>query len=322
MPRSLARRWFALGAAPLALLLVQVVSGVALALHYVPSNEGAHESVRQLTEAVPFGWYLRSLHRWAAVLLVLTALLHVLRVFLDGAYRRPRGLGWLTGGVLLSLVLLTSFTGELLTGSASSHWAAVMARSFAEAIPLVGAGLGGLLLGPGLAGAALPRVHLWHVLLLPGAMALLVVGHLGLVHRHGLADASVAGQEHGGTDRRLMPDQLRVDALVALGLLGALQALTLLSPVPCEPPADPMTTPAGLQPAWYLLPAVRWLEIAPRQLGVASLLGAGLLFLLWPWADARVVRGAHGRAAVRWLGAAMVLGMVGLALWRALGGDP
>ena len=111
VPNHMKRWWFCLGGTPAYLFVVQVVTGILLAIYYQPSSQTAYESVRYITQDVNFGWYFRSLHKWAATLMIAAVILHQMRVYFTGAYRRPRELNWMIGMGLLLCSLLLGFTG-------------------------------------------------------------------------------------------------------------------------------------------------------------------------------------------------------------------
>ena len=111
VPNHLKRWWFALGGTPAYLFVVQIVTGILLAFYYQPSASTAYESVRYITEDATLGWYFRSLHKWGATLMIAAVILHQMRVYFTGAYRRPRELNWVIGMCLLMCTLLTGFTG-------------------------------------------------------------------------------------------------------------------------------------------------------------------------------------------------------------------
>ncbi|MAG55820.1 MAG: hypothetical protein CMJ83_05980 [Planctomycetes bacterium] len=111
VPNHLKRWWFCLGGTPAYLFVVQIVTGILLAFYYKPSPDTAYESVRYITDEAAFGWYVRSIHKWGATLMVAAVILHQIRVFFTGAYRRPREMNWMVGMCLLICTLTVGFTG-------------------------------------------------------------------------------------------------------------------------------------------------------------------------------------------------------------------
>ena len=138
VPEHLKSWWWCLGGTAAYLFIVQVVTGILLAFHYVPDPNQAYESVQRITEVVPFGWYIRSLHRWSSNFMIVAVFLHLLRVFFTGAYRPPRELNWLIGCGLLLVTMLFGFTGYSLVYEQLSFWGATVAGNITESVPLVG----------------------------------------------------------------------------------------------------------------------------------------------------------------------------------------
>ena len=111
VPNHMKRWWFCLGGTPAYLFVVQVVTGIMLAVYFQPSTTTAYESVRFITDEAAYGWFIRGLHKWAATLMVAAVILHQMRVYFTGAYRRPRELNWIVGMCLLLCTLGLGFTG-------------------------------------------------------------------------------------------------------------------------------------------------------------------------------------------------------------------
>ena len=112
VPYHLKRWWFALGGTPAYLFVVQIVTGILLAFYYEASPSTAYESVRYITEEAAFGWFIRSVHKWAATLMIAAVILHQMRVYFTGAFRKPRELNWMIGMCLLLCTLGLGFTGS------------------------------------------------------------------------------------------------------------------------------------------------------------------------------------------------------------------
>lgn len=127
-----------LGSATLFLLQVQILTGVFLAFYYVPSVEHAYGSVEYITKEIPFGAYIRGLHRWSASLVIIFAVLHLLRVFFTGAYKYPREASWVVGALLLVVIFAFGFTGYLLPWDQKAYWATVVGTHIAETAPGIG----------------------------------------------------------------------------------------------------------------------------------------------------------------------------------------
>jgi len=180
--------WFyTLGSATMFAFLSQAVTGVFLAMYYVPDvSGGAYESVRHLTNEVFLGEFVRGMHRWGSSVMVILIFLHMGRVFFFGAYKYPRELNWVIGVVLLILTMTMSFTGYLLPFDQRSFWATVVGVNINGTGPHLGPFLSDFLRGGAEFGATtLARFYAIHMLLLPGAIAALIGAHLYLVTKLG-----------------------------------------------------------------------------------------------------------------------------------------
>jgi quinol-cytochrome oxidoreductase complex cytochrome b subunit len=183
---------FYLGTISFVLLIILVVTGVILMFLYVPSVERAYATVKDIEFTVSFGWVLRAMHRIAAHLMVATVFLHMVRVFLTGAYKNGSSVGaarpvnWIVGVVLLILTLLLSFTGYLLPWDQLAYWAITVGTNIASAAPLVGKSIRFFLLGGSeIDQNALIRFYVLHVVFLPGLLFLLFSYHMWRVRKDG-----------------------------------------------------------------------------------------------------------------------------------------
>jgi quinol-cytochrome oxidoreductase complex cytochrome b subunit len=186
IPRG-ARTYF-LGGTTLFFLGTQVMTGVLLTLYYRPSPDGAYQSVLYIMNEVRFGWLIRSVHAWSANLMIATCVLHLLRVLIQGAYKKPREMTWIVGVGLLLITLGFGFTGYLLPWDQRAYWATTVSTEIAGAVPLVGDYLLRLMRGgDSLSATTLSRFYGIHTLVLPLSIAALVAIHLALIHEQGLA---------------------------------------------------------------------------------------------------------------------------------------
>ncbi len=320
LPPHLRRWWFALGGTPAFLFVVQIVTGVLLALYYRADPATAHESVRFITEEVAFGWYVRSVHKWAATFMVAAVALHQLRVFFTAAYRYPREMNWMVGTLLLVCTLMTGFTGYSLVFEQLSYWGATVGANVAGSVPLIGGLLRRLLLGGDAYNqATLARFFILHGAVLPVTMVLLLAVHLLLVRLQGVSDLRSPADRAASRRRyRLIPDHLYVELTVVLVLLIALSALATALPARVGPPADPLTTPEVIKPEWFFYPMFRWLKLFS---GTAALLTLGLAFFLaclWPFVERLLIRLVRVPDVSIWVGLAVVAALLGLTLWEAI----
>jgi menaquinol-cytochrome c reductase cytochrome b subunit len=179
--------WFyTLGSATLFAFLSQAVTGVFLAMYYVPSVTDAYESTRHITNDVFLGEFVRGMHKWGATVMVVLIFLHMARVFFFGAYKYPREINWVIGFVLLVLTFVMALTGYLLPFDQRSYWATIVAANITASGPIVGPYLGDFLRGGAEFGATtLARFYSIHMLLVPGAIAALIGAHIYLVTKLG-----------------------------------------------------------------------------------------------------------------------------------------
>ncbi|MBN2705592.1 MAG: cytochrome b N-terminal domain-containing protein [Deltaproteobacteria bacterium] len=195
LPGHMKLWWYCLGGVPAIMFLILVVTGIMLAFHYVPHPDMAYESVVRITTEIPYGWWLRSIHRWSAEIMVVTVSLHAIRVFATGAYRHPRELCWITGALLLLLTFGVAFTGYSLVYTQMSYWAMTIGTGIAAKTPLIGPFLARFLLGGEAIGeATLNRFFILHAALLPTVIFLMIFVHIILIRLHGVAEHLVGIQ--------------------------------------------------------------------------------------------------------------------------------
>jgi len=181
--------WFyTLGSATLFVAILQGVTGILLTLYYVPSPDQAYNSVQYITNQLPMGWFIRGLHHWGASAMVVLSVLHMLRVIIYGAYKYPREVTWLTGVVLLFVVIGFGFTGYLLPWDQKAYWATTVGTRIAGVFP----GLGNWFMqimrgGDELSGVTLVRFFGTHVWVLPTLLATIILVHLYLIIRNGIS---------------------------------------------------------------------------------------------------------------------------------------
>jgi menaquinol-cytochrome c reductase cytochrome b subunit len=179
--------WFyTLGSATLFAFVAQAITGVFLAMFYVPSSTQAYDSITNLTNDVFLGEFVRGLHKWGATVMVILIFLHMGRTFFFGAYKYPRELNWVIGVVLLILTLVMGLTGYLLPFDQRSYWATIVAMNITGSGPIVGPYLADFLrAGAEFESTTLPRFYAIHMLLVPGAIIALIGAHLYLVVKLG-----------------------------------------------------------------------------------------------------------------------------------------
>jgi quinol-cytochrome oxidoreductase complex cytochrome b subunit len=188
--------WFyTLGSATLFLAINQIVTGILLTIYYVPTPDHAYDSVQYITTQVAMGWLIRGLHHWGASAMVVVVVLHMLRVIIYGAYKYPREVTWITGVVLLLVVIGFGFTGYLLPWDQRAFWATTVGTRIAGTPPIVGDYLLRIMRGGAeLSAVTLARFFGAHIWVLPAALLLLISVHLYLVIKNGISAVPKKGE--------------------------------------------------------------------------------------------------------------------------------
>jgi ubiquinol-cytochrome c reductase cytochrome b subunit len=195
VPRNTASWWYVFGSAAFTLLILQIVTGILLALVYVPSAAGAWNSLNMLNHQLPLGWFLRAMHGWGSNFMVAIVLIHMAQVFMFGSYKYPRELTWILGVFLLLMTLGMAFTGQVLRFDQDSYWGLGIGASIVSRVPIIGAPLVHLLLGgPIIAGATLTRFFALHVFIIPGALLLFASMHVWMVLKLGISEWPMPGR--------------------------------------------------------------------------------------------------------------------------------
>src|SRR5215471_3332570 len=195
VPRTSGSWFYVFGSGTLLCFMIQIVTGICLALVYVPSADQAYTSLEYLNYQQQLGWFLRAMHNWGSNFMVAIMLLHLAQVFLFGAFKYPRELTWMSGVVLLLCTLGMAFTGQILRFDQDSYWGLGIGAAMAGRVPLLGPAIVHMMLG-GLiiAGATLSRFFTLHVFVIPGTILAIVSMHLRLVLTKGINEYPVAGK--------------------------------------------------------------------------------------------------------------------------------
>ena len=298
--------WYYFGGMTLFLFAIQVATGILLIFYYRPSAEEAYESVQFLMAEVEFGWLIRSIHSWAANLMIFTLFVHLFSVLLLKAYRAPREITWVSGIGLMGLAFGFGFTGYLLPWNELAYFATKVGTEITGALPLVGTFLRRLLRGGDeVTGATLTRFYGIHVAVLPALTTLFLGLHLFLVQKHGMS--APPGVERRGEATRTMPfvpNFLLRDLVGWLSALACLAALAAYFPAELGKKADPFApAPVGIKPEWYFMFMFQTLKYLPAYIlgiegevaGVVAFGVGGLLLLLFPFFDRRAAAGQPSR---------------------------
>ncbi|MGA7885641.1 MAG: cytochrome b N-terminal domain-containing protein [Acidobacteriaceae bacterium] len=195
VPRSTASWWYVFGSAAFTLLLLQVVTGILLALVYSPTAGQAWNSLNVLNHQIPLGWFIRALHGWGSNFMVAIVFIHMCQVFLFGAYKYPRELTWIVGVFLLLMTLGMAFTGQVLRFDQDAYWGLGIGVFMMSRVPLIGGGLVHFLLGgPNISGATLSRFFTLHVFVIPGLLLTFAMVHVWMVLKLGINEWPMPGR--------------------------------------------------------------------------------------------------------------------------------
>jgi len=195
VPRNTASWWYVFGSAALTVFLLQLVTGILLALIYVPSASEAWSSLQALNHDVALGWFIRAMHGWGSNFMVAIVLIHMVQVFLFGAYKFPRELTWIVGVFLLLMTLGMAFSGQVLRFDQDAYWGLGIGASIASRVPIAGPVIVKLMLGgPIIAGATLSRFFALHVFVIPGMLIGFVCLHLLMVLKLGINEWPMPGR--------------------------------------------------------------------------------------------------------------------------------
>jgi quinol-cytochrome oxidoreductase complex cytochrome b subunit len=250
--------------------------------------------------------------------MVLTTLLHIIRVFGTRAYRKPRELTWMLGVALFLTVMGFAFTGYSLVNDQLSYWATIVGTNMVGTMPVIGTPLLYLLRGgPEVNPNTMSRFYDFHIGILPTIVTLLVAGHILLVRLHGVARL----EDDPRTETyAFFPDHVLRELIVGLVVVIGLVNYAIFFPPDIGPPANPLLTPATIRPEWYFWPVFRWLELVPEMVGLIGVTLYVLGMFFWPFIDEALEKLAPKRHLGRMVGTVAFLITLGLLLWEALGG--
>jgi quinol-cytochrome oxidoreductase complex cytochrome b subunit len=286
------------------LFILLVVTGVLLSFYYRPSAEEAYQSVQHVVSAVRLGWLIRDLHVWGANLIVITALVHMARVFLDASYKPPRETNWLAGVLLLFVVLAFGATGYLLPWDQWAYWTVTEALEMLGRVPVLGSLSVGVLRGdPVVSGATLSRFFAIHVIVLPWIAFGLLMLHFALLRKHGLASPETprSGPVQG---MPFFPHHLLRSFVVAVLVVSVTATAAILWPRVISDPANPSQPPGTLLTSWVVADVSRALTHYLGAWGLSLFLLVGLALALLPLFDRAPERRLRRRPVVATLGAA------------------
>lgn len=307
--------WYYLGGLTLLFFIVQIVSGVLLLFYYEPSVQGAHKSVERIMTSVPFGWLVRSIHSWGANVVVAVMVAHMFSTFFLKSYRMPRHLMWLSGVVLLMLMLGFGFTGYLLPWDETAYFATKVGAEVPNEVPLIGEFISSIMKGSAdVSGATLTRLFALHVALLPILSILLVVVHITMVALFGVSTpigATVKGNE------KYFPSYFTKEIMVWLLGFGILIAIAMIYPWELGKAYDilnPSEPPEGVHPEWYFMFLFQTVRVVPEWV---ALLGFGLLMGFWtlvPFLDKHADK-ERKSPVFTMIGCSIIVMLLALTIW-------
>ena len=291
---------YVFGSAALFAFILQVVTGIALATAYVTSTGQAYDSLQFITHEAPFGYLLRGMHFYGASAMMLMVGLHMIQVFLIGAYKFPREMNWLTGVLLLGVTTALAFTGQLLRWDDNAIWSIFVAASQASRVPVVGGDIARFIIaGNTIGGATLSRFFAFHVFFIPAIIFLAVGIHLTLVLYHGVSEPPEPGRRvepptyrawyHRYLERNgvpFWPDSAWRDVVFGIGMIIVITLLAWFwGPPELGRPPDPSVIDTYPRPDWYFLWVFAALALLPAGIEdyvivIAPLLIGAMLILL------------------------------------------
>ena len=281
--------------------MIQIITGIVLAMHYTPSVEGAFASIEHIMRDVNYGWLIRYIHMNGASFFFIVVYIHIFRGLYYGSYKSPREVLWWLGLIILLLMMATAFMGYVLPWGQMSFWGATVITNLFSAVPIVGTTVVEWLWG-GFAvdNALLNRFFALHYLF-PFLIVGVVILHIVALHTHGSNNPL-------GIDRKGPQDSIPFHPYYTIkDLFGLSFVLTIFAAVVFYAPdylghpdnyipADPLKTPAHIVPEWYFLPFYAILRAVPDKLGgVIAMISAILILFALPWLDTSKVRSATFR---------------------------
>jgi ubiquinol-cytochrome c reductase cytochrome b subunit len=320
-PRNFNYFW-SFGGLAMVALMIMIITGVVLAMHYVPASDRAFDSVEHIMRDVNYGWLIRYVHMNGASMFFLVVYIHMFRGLYYGSYKSPRELLWMIGVVILLLMMATAFMGYVLPWGQMSYWGATVITNLFSAIPLVGKAIVTWLWGGfSVDNATLNRFYSLHYLL-PFVIVGIVFMHVAALHITG-SNNPLGIEPSGPQDTIPFHPYYTIKDLVAVVVFLTLWAVlvffapNLLGNPDNYIPANPLATPAHIVPEWYLLPFYAILRSIPNKLfGVIAMFSSILVLFVLPWFDTSPVRSARFRPIYKiffipFVIACVVLGIVG-----------
>ncbi len=287
---------YVFGSGLLFLFVSQIITGICLALYYVPSADHAHTVVSYMVKEVAAGSFIRSIHAYGSSGIIILLLLHIGQTILYGSYKGRRELLWLSGCILLALMLGMAFTGYLLPWDEKAYFASAVGTNLIAEVPFIGPPLQQLIRGGDQMGTlTISRFYVLHVFVLPAILIGFIAAHVFFFRKAGAAGPIKEDPVHPKLPTvPFYPRQVLIDAVFAIGLIGILAIVSVAIPMELGPAANPANTSFLPRPEWYYRPAFQWLKYLS---GHWSLIGGillpallALIFAAVPFLDRRPER--------------------------------
>jgi ubiquinol-cytochrome c reductase cytochrome b subunit len=293
-----ARFTYSLGSSVLLVFIIQAITGILQLFYYVPTVQHAYGSLSYLRLEVPFGWLIHGLHYWGAQAMIVLVTFHLSRVFIFGAYKKPREMTWLVGSVLLFLVLAMTFTGSLLPWDMKGYFAAEVGTSIANTVPFVGEFIKKVMRGGDTMGQlTLSRFFIVHIALIPGLIFLLIGIHLISFRKSG--STGPWKEEKRRSKGPFWPNQVVRDMVFATAVFLVLILLAAFIRAPFLGMADPLDTSYQPKPEWNFLFLYQALKAFKGKWEPVGTLGLPLLgfifFFALPFVDRKRERNPFRR---------------------------
>ncbi len=307
--------WYFFGSLALMVLVIQIISGIFLTMHYKPDGAMAFASVEHIMRDVPYGWLIRYIHSTGATAFFVVVYLHMLRGLLYGSYKKPRELIWLFGMFIYVALMAEAFMGYLLPWGQMSYWGAQVIISLFGAIPVIGDDLTLWIRGDFVIGdATLNRFFALHVIALPFVLVFLVIAHILALHE-------VGSNNPDGVEIKKLKDAdgIPLDGIPfhpyysVKDIVGVVVFLFFFSIVLFYFPdgggyllehanfiaSDPLKTPEHIAPVWYFTPFYAILRAVPDKLMGVGTMGASIVVLFFlPWLDRCKVKSIRYRSVI------------------------
>ena len=328
--------WYFFGSLALLVLVLQIVTGIFLTMHYKPDDKLAFESVEYIMRDVDWGWLIRYLHSTGSSAFFIVVYLHMFRGLMYGSYQKPRELIWLFGMFIFLALMAEAFMGYLLPWGQMSYWGAQVIISLFGAIPVVGDELTLWIRGDFvIADATLNRFFALHVAAVPLVLLLLVVMHILALHEVGSNNPDGVEIKQNKDENGIPLDGIPFhpyytvkDIVGVVGFLFLFSAVVFFAPEMGGyflehanfVPANPFQTPEHIAPVWYFTPFYAILRAIPHKLtGVIAMFASIFVLFLLPWIDRGKVRSIRYRSnAFKWLLVMLVVSFIGLGYLGAL----